>query len=147
MRKKAFNFYTRPTPAPKGAPLRAGQLERLLGRLDQYTSTELAEKAGVNGNTILRAAHGKPLTHESARHILNMLDALDKEEEHAHARARRNLEVAGKLLQLECPWDEEGLGHLEACAAAAESHSVRAHTEIYREEIDRLREEIERLRG
>jgi len=147
MRKKAFNFYTRPTPAPKGVPLRAGQLERLLGRLDQYTSTELAEKAGVNGNTILRAAHGKPLTHESARHILNMLDALDKEEAHAHYRARRNLEVATKLLGLDSPWNEEGLAHLEACAAAAESHSVRAHTEIYREEIDRLREEIDRLRG
>lgn len=146
MRKRAFNFRTRGhSKAPKGLPLSKSEIERLLGRLDQYTSVKLGEMAGLNACTILHAAQGDPITHESARKILNMLEKLEEEEAGQRRWAAKNLEVASRIVTT-YPVSEEGLRMAESCAAAAEVHAARANTEAYRETIAALQAQIERLR-
>jgi hypothetical protein len=145
-RQKTFAYRPTRTRArvPQGLPLTAPQLDRLLGRLDQYTSTQLGEKAGVNGSTILHAAHGDPITHESARHILNLLDRLDAEEADARRKLKRNLEVSAKLLEHEP--SEESLAHLQVMAAESAAYVAKANAEAYREAVRALQDQLDRLR-
>lgn len=145
MRKRAFSFKKQHNKRQQGLPLNNPQIERLLARLRQHTSAELGRRAGVHGATILSAAKGASVTHETARKILNLLDRLDQEQVKAAKQCERNLRVAQMLLKHE-EMTDEGLAHLDALAADAAYHASRSHVDAYRDAVVALRAQIDRLK-